>query len=89
MAYFFKPDCLRILFNVPKRQIVARFTRDGNPAGLGVMLNLAMTTLRCHQVPAILAQHSQYVCYLHNRSLRRWQHRCLTYRLSDAGVRRR
>jgi hypothetical protein len=60
MAYLFKPDCLRILFNVPGAKSSLGF-RDRNPARLGRVLKLPMTTFGCHQVPAILAEHSQYV----------------------------
>jgi integrase len=58
VPYFFNPDCLRILFNVSRRQIVAGLTRHRDPAGLPGVLELAVTSTRRRQIPTVLSEHA-------------------------------
>jgi hypothetical protein len=49
----------------PRGQIIVRFSRYRHPAGLGRMLELAMTTTGRDQVPAVVSESLQYLADLH------------------------
>jgi len=51
------------------RQIVVRFTRNGNASFLSWMLELSVTSFGYQQIPTVISEQPEDVAYLHVTSI--------------------
>ena len=67
-------------------QLDAPFGCDGEPAGIGAAPKPPTASFGCDSLPVDLAEHSPFVRYFLERSLRRWLMRYLTSELSGRAM---
>src|ERR1700682_1726050 len=89
MPYFFKPDCLRILFNVPGAKSSLGFPGTVTRPGLLGCLNWRwLPRVTAKYQPSSASMRNMSDTFIAEAGYARGK-RCLTMRLSDAGMWRR